>query len=213
VQRQAFADDAADRHPRAERAERILEYDLDPPTHRAQRLAAGVVDPRAVEHDLAGGDRLQREQREAERRLARARLADDAERLAATKPQRRVANGQEVAGREPARAGREVDRDRPPLDQRRRVGGEWLDDAPRPAGEELLRVGVARIVPVILFSLVGGAIADSFDRRKIMFITQSSASLLALALGLLTQFGQITIWLIYALTALQAITVAFDGQQ
>lgn len=72
-------------------------------------------------------------------------------------------------------------------------------------------VGLARILPVVIFSLIGGVIADSFDRRKILFITQSSAALLALILGLLTQFGQITIWVIYAVTALQAISVAFDG--
>jgi MFS family permease len=72
-------------------------------------------------------------------------------------------------------------------------------------------VGLARILPVIFFSLIGGAIADSFNRRKILFLTQSSAALIALALGLLTQFGHITIWHIYALTALQAIAVAFDG--
>lgn len=72
-------------------------------------------------------------------------------------------------------------------------------------------VGLARILPIILFSLVAGVIADAFDRRKIMLITQSAAGLLALALGLLTQFEQITIWLIYALTAFQAITLAFDS--
>ena len=72
-------------------------------------------------------------------------------------------------------------------------------------------VGLARIVPIIIFSLVGGAIADSFDRRKILFITQFFAGFLALGLGLLTQYGQITIWLIYAFTALQAIALAFDG--
>ena len=72
-------------------------------------------------------------------------------------------------------------------------------------------VGLARILPIIIFSLVGGVIADSFDRRRVMFITQSAAALLALALGLLTQFGQINIWLIYALTALQAIAIAFDS--
>src|SRR6266545_7495986 len=72
-------------------------------------------------------------------------------------------------------------------------------------------VGLARILPIIIFSLVGGAIADTFNRRKILFITQSCAALLALALGLLTQFGETTIWLIYAITALQAIAVAFDG--
>jgi MFS family permease len=72
-------------------------------------------------------------------------------------------------------------------------------------------VGLARILPIIVFSLIAGVIADSFDRRNILFITQSAAALLALALGLLTQFGQITIWLIYALTALQAIAIAFDS--
>jgi MFS family permease len=72
-------------------------------------------------------------------------------------------------------------------------------------------VGLVRIVPVILFSLVSGAVADSYNRRKIIFITQSAAAVLALILGLLTLFGVINIWYIYALTALQAVVVAFDG--
>lgn len=72
-------------------------------------------------------------------------------------------------------------------------------------------VGLARILPIIIFSLISGVIADSFDRRKILFITQFMAGFLALGLGLLTQFGQMTIWLIYAFTALQAIAIAFDG--
>jgi len=72
-------------------------------------------------------------------------------------------------------------------------------------------VGLARILPVIIFSLIGGAVADSLNRTKIMFVTQSCAALLAITLGLLTQFGQITIWHIYALTALNAVAIAFDG--
>jgi MFS family permease len=72
-------------------------------------------------------------------------------------------------------------------------------------------IGLARILPIIIFSLIGGVIADSFNRTKILFFTQTSAALLALALGLLTQFGQITIWHIYLLTAIQAVAIAFDG--
>ncbi|NOH04318.1 MAG: MFS transporter [Chloroflexi bacterium] len=72
-------------------------------------------------------------------------------------------------------------------------------------------IGMARILPVIIFSLIGGALADSVDRRKVMFATQSIAALLALTLGLLTQFRQVTIWHIYFITALQAVVVAFDG--
>jgi MFS family permease len=72
-------------------------------------------------------------------------------------------------------------------------------------------IGAARILPVIVFSLIGGAVADSYNRRTILFITQTVAALTAVALGLLTQIGQITIWYIYALTAVQAIAIAFDG--
>lgn len=72
-------------------------------------------------------------------------------------------------------------------------------------------IGVARILPIVIFSLIGGALADSVDRRKVLFVTQSAAALLALTLGLLTQFGSITIWHIYVITALQAVTVAFDA--
>jgi MFS family permease len=72
-------------------------------------------------------------------------------------------------------------------------------------------IGAARILPVIVFSLIGGAVADSYNRRKIIFITQTVAALTALALGLLTDFGHISLWHIYALTAVQAVAVAFDG--
>ncbi len=82
-----------------------------------------------------------------------------------------------------------------------------LDENPMALGG----IGVARILPVIIFSLIGGALADSFDRRKVMFATQSIAAVLALTLALFTQFGQITIWHIYIITALQAVVVAFDG--
>ena len=43
-------------------------------------------------------------------------------------------------------------------------------------------VGLARILPVIIFSLIGGAVADSFKRTKIIFITQTFAALTAVAL-------------------------------
>lgn len=71
-------------------------------------------------------------------------------------------------------------------------------------------IGLARILPVIVFSLVGGAVADSADRRKILFVTQSVMALEALVLAWLTFTGQITLWHIYLLTAIQATALAFD---
>jgi MFS family permease len=72
-------------------------------------------------------------------------------------------------------------------------------------------VGLARILPVILFSLIGGAVADVLNRRRILFITQSCMALVALTLGWLSLSGQIELWQIYLLTAMQAVALAFDG--
>jgi MFS family permease len=71
-------------------------------------------------------------------------------------------------------------------------------------------IGLARILPVVVLSVVGGAVADNYNRRRIVFITQSILTLQALLLAFLTFTGRITIWNIYFLTAIQAAATAFD---
>jgi len=71
-------------------------------------------------------------------------------------------------------------------------------------------VGLARILPVIVFSFISGPVADAYNRRTILFITQTLLTLIAFALAMLTFVGHIQLWHIYALTALQAAVVAFD---
>jgi MFS family permease len=71
-------------------------------------------------------------------------------------------------------------------------------------------IGLARILPIIVFSLIGGAVADSANRRRILFVTQSVMAMVALVLAWLTFQDQITLWQIYALTAIQATALAFD---
>lgn len=71
-------------------------------------------------------------------------------------------------------------------------------------------IGAARILPVIFFSLVSGAVADTANRRTVMFVTQSAMTLVALALSFLTIFGHIQLWHIYLLTAIQAVAISFD---
>ncbi|MEJ2511979.1 MAG: MFS transporter [Anaerolineales bacterium] len=71
-------------------------------------------------------------------------------------------------------------------------------------------VGAARVVPIVIFSIFGGAYADLFDRRKLLFITQSTQAGLALLLYYLTISGEIQLWHIYLITALQAVAFAFD---
>lgn len=71
-------------------------------------------------------------------------------------------------------------------------------------------IGLARILPVIIFSIIGGAVADNYNRRNILFVTQSILALQALVLAYLTFSGSITIQYIYILTAIQASAMAFD---
>ena len=72
-------------------------------------------------------------------------------------------------------------------------------------------IGLARILPVIVFSVFGGVFADTYNRRVILFITQTGMALTALGLAVLTFSGQTQIWHIYLLTALQAAAMAFDS--
>ncbi len=72
-------------------------------------------------------------------------------------------------------------------------------------------LGLVRIVPIILFALIGGILADTQDRRRLMLYTQSAAALFALLLAMITLSGNASIAAIYALTAAGAAAAAFDN--
>ncbi len=71
-------------------------------------------------------------------------------------------------------------------------------------------LGLARVIPVFLFALFGGVLADALDRRAVMIGTHIVSALLAGSLALLTLSDQIDIRAIYLLTALGAAAIAFD---
>jgi MFS family permease len=71
-------------------------------------------------------------------------------------------------------------------------------------------VGLVRFLPILAFSLIAGLTADLYNRRTILFITQTTETLVAVALWILTATGAIQLWHIYALTAIQATASAFD---
>ena len=72
-------------------------------------------------------------------------------------------------------------------------------------------VGLTRVVPIVVFSLWGGVVADRHDRRRVMVTTQVAMTLVALGLAAFTFAGRETLWLLYLLNALGASAVAFDG--
>jgi MFS family permease len=72
-------------------------------------------------------------------------------------------------------------------------------------------VGLARIIPIALFAILGGALADVRNRRTLLLWTNGAAALFALILALLSFANLDTIWTIYLLTALTSATAAFSG--
>lgn len=72
-------------------------------------------------------------------------------------------------------------------------------------------LGLVRIVPIVLFALLGGMLADAYDRRRLMMWTQSAALGFALILAALTLTDRVTVLAIYLLTAAGAATAAFDN--
>jgi MFS family permease len=76
-------------------------------------------------------------------------------------------------------------------------------------------IGVARIVPLILLALGSGVLADALDRRKLMLFSQLAMMLCSAALALASSLGVVTVWWIYAVTALSsaASTLGMPARQ
>ena len=71
-------------------------------------------------------------------------------------------------------------------------------------------MGLARILPVFIFALLGGIVADSYDRRRILITAQLIATLAAAILTWLTFSDNISIVLLYLFTAITAAIRAFE---
>jgi MFS family permease len=71
-------------------------------------------------------------------------------------------------------------------------------------------IGFFRFLPILIFSLLSGSVADAHNRKLILTITQSVLTVLSLILAVMTFSGKITEHIIYIITALSAVAIAFD---
>ena len=71
-------------------------------------------------------------------------------------------------------------------------------------------VGLVRVVPIMVFSMISGVVADAWDRRKLLLFTQIAATLVAVTLAVLTFRGLAHVWPLYLLAALGSAVGAFD---
>ncbi len=72
-------------------------------------------------------------------------------------------------------------------------------------------VGLTRVLPIIVFSMWGGVLADRADRKRLMFASQSVMTLVSVALAVLAWARRDGVAAIYLLNAVQAAAGAFDN--
>ena len=72
-------------------------------------------------------------------------------------------------------------------------------------------IGLCRVVPIVIFALGGGVIADALDRRRLMILSQSLMAACSLTLAWTTRSGHITPGVMYAVIALGGAALALDS--
>ena len=88
------------------------------------------------------------------------------------------------------------------------VAQGWLVLKLTGSGVALGLTTALQFLPLLLFGVWGGVIADRFDKRRVLLWTQSAAGGLALALWAVVALDAVELWMIYAFAfALGCVTM------
>ena len=79
------------------------------------------------------------------------------------------------------------------------------------SGVALGFVTALQTLPVLVLGPWGGVVADRFPKRPVLYLTQASAGILSLFLGLLIATGTIQIWMVYVFAVLSGLIKVVDN--
>lgn len=82
------------------------------------------------------------------------------------------------------------------------VGAGWMMATIATSNDMVALVQAANTLPIMLFSLIAGALADSFDRRHVMLVAQTLLILVSTTLAIFAYGGLLTPWLLLTFTFL-----------
>lgn len=91
------------------------------------------------------------------------------------------------------------------------IAQAWLVLEISNSGTALGIVSALQYIPILLFGTLGGVIADRFNKRTVLYFTQSAAGILALALGILVATNIVTLWMVYVLAFCLGWVNVFDN--
>ena len=91
------------------------------------------------------------------------------------------------------------------------VAQGWLVYRLTDSGYLLGFVGFASSIPTLFLMLPGGVVADHFDRRRVVSLSQWAQALSALFLAVSIRTGQISVWQIIAASFVVGIAISFSA--
>ncbi len=95
--------------------------------------------------------------------------------------------------------------------QMRQVVNLWLIFQLTGSPVQLGLTGLFQAIPVLFLGVFAGALADVFDRRKLLFLVQASGLLTAVGLAVLSYTDTLQVWHIFAFTSLSSASMIVGG--
>lgn len=91
------------------------------------------------------------------------------------------------------------------------VGAGWLMTSLTTSQDMVALVQSSNSLPIMALSMIGGALADNHDRRRIMIAAQGFMAVVSCALALAAWWGLMTPWLLLGFTLLLGAGVALNN--
>lgn len=92
-----------------------------------------------------------------------------------------------------------------------RVAQSWLMLELTDSGTAVGALTAVQFLPLLLLAPAGGLLADRFDKRRVLYATQTAAALVALTLGLLVVTDTIEIWMVFVLALALGLVGSVDN--
>jgi MFS family permease len=92
-----------------------------------------------------------------------------------------------------------------------RVAQSWLVLELTDSGAAVGAITAVQFLPILLLAPAGGLVADRLDKRKVLYVTQSLAAVIALSLGVLVLAEVVELWMVFALALALGLVGSVDN--
>ena len=92
-----------------------------------------------------------------------------------------------------------------------RVAQSWLVLELTGSGAAVGALTAVQFLPILLLAPSGGLIADRLDKRKVLYVTQTLAAVIALTLGILVLTDAVELWMVFALALALGLVGSVDN--